>query len=91
MQGLRLEEGASYEHRCSPDGELRSVWGTDVYTADSSICTAAVHAGLIDAETGGGVTFEMVEGPESYSGSEANGVTSKDYGAFATAFTFPTS
>ncbi|MCB0970420.1 MAG: hypothetical protein KDA97_02720 [Acidimicrobiales bacterium] len=89
---LALPVGMTWELDCEAGGDPSgSVWGSDPYTADSNVCTAAVHAGLIDAETGGGVTFEMVEGPESYSGSEANGVTSKDYGAFATAFTFPTS
>lgn len=88
VQGLRLEEGASYEHRCSPDGELRSVWGTDVYTADSSICTAAVHAGLIAVDEGGAVAVEVVAGQDSYEGTEANGVVSSAYGSFGLSYRF---
>src|SRR6185369_6390652 len=32
---------------CSTNGTLHSVWGSDIYTSDSSICSAAVHSGLI--------------------------------------------
>lgn len=73
---------------CRADGEAASVWGTDVYTSDSSICTAAVHAGLIDLADGGEVTFRIIEGQESYEGSEANGVTTSDYGSWDASFEF---
>ena len=52
------------------------MWGTDTYTADSKICTAAVLEGLITVEDGGEVTIEVIEGLDSYEGSTANGVTS---------------
>ena len=88
---LAVPVGMTWELDCEAGGTADGrVWGSDPYTADSNICTAAVHAGLIDAEAGGTVTFEVIEGPESYEGSEANGVTTDDYGAFDKAFTFPT-
>ena len=52
------------------------MWGTDIYTDDSSICTAAAHARLITLEEGGEVTFAFTEGPDVYPASERNGVTS---------------
>ena len=73
---------------CEPNGAPGSVWGTEVYTEDSSICTAAAHAGLITVEEGGEVTFELVEGQDAYEGSEANGITSNDFGAYGGSFRF---
>ena len=82
------EVGAEFTVMCREGGEPDSVWGTDVYTNDSSICTAAVHAGLIDQGESGEVTFEVVGGQDSYDGSTAHGVTSLDYGEWETSFTF---
>lgn len=64
-----------------------TVWGTETYTDDSGICRAAMHAGVIDAE-GGNVTVNIVGGLDSYTGSEANGVESRDYGAWSGSFEF---
>jgi hypothetical protein len=73
---------------CSSGGTVHNVWGTDVYTSDSSVCTAAVHAGLITLEDGGEVTLHLLDGQDSYTGSEANGVTSLDYGSWGSSFEF---
>lgn len=64
------------------------MWGTDVYTNDSSVCTAAVHAGLIDFEAGGVVVIEMRPGESSYIGTTANGVTTQSYGSWGGSFVF---
>ena len=64
------------------------MWGTDVYTDDSSICTAAVSAGLITFQAGGSVTIEIRQGQSSYAGSTRNGVTSKGYGSWNGSFVF---
>jgi hypothetical protein len=64
---------------CPGPGTAGSVWGTDVYTDDSSVCTAAVHAGRITLETGGRVTIQMMPGQMMYAGSERNGVTTSDW------------
>lgn len=77
---------------CGCDTEAAAsgrVWGSGPYTDDSRICRAAVHAGVIDAE-GGTMTFTVVDGQESYSGSEANGVESRDYGAWGGGFVLET-
>ena len=63
--------------------------GTGTYTDDSSICTAAVHAGLITLANGGKVTIEIAPGANSYSGTTANGVTSSSYDSWSGSFTFP--
>lgn len=64
-----------------------SVWGTDIYTADSAICRAAVHAGAIGGD-GGTVSIIAVGGQPSYVGSDRNGVVSAEYGAFGASFMF---
>ncbi len=55
------------------------VWGTDVYTDDSYLPTAAVHAGILqDGETKQ-VFVRLLPGRESYTGSNRNGVMSQDW------------
>ncbi len=64
-----------------------AVYGNGVYTDDSKICRAAVHAGEI-TPGGGHVAFAMRKGQPSYEGNKKNGVTSKSWGAFKGSFTF---
>lgn len=85
----RGEDGTRVAYLCPPDGELGSVWGSGPYTDDSSVCSAAVHAGLINPVEGGRVVIEIAPGAESYAGSEANDVSSQDYGSWEGSFTFP--
>lgn len=85
----RGKDGTRIELRCSPDGRIGSAWGTGTYTDDSSVCTAAVHAGLITAADGGTVVFVVAPGEASYRGSTANGVTTQGYDAYQGSFTFP--
>lgn len=56
-----------------------SVWGTGVYTSDSHLCTAAVHSNVIEANTGGDVSYTMLPGRSIYCGSTREGVTAKSY------------
>lgn len=64
-----------------------TVWGSDIYTNDSRICRAAVHAGAIPA-SGGQVHIRPVPGQQSYVGGTANGVTTTDYGSWGGSFSF---
>ncbi|MHC5595814.1 MAG: LCCL domain-containing protein [Nostoc sp.] len=77
-----------FSYRCLSDGRVGTVWGTDTYTNDSSICTAAVHAGLITARDGGVVTIKVRPGASSYIGTTRNGVTTTGYGSYTGSFTF---
>ena len=84
---LRGRNGQRFTHACPAGGPSSGrLWGTDVYTDDSSICTAAVHAGLINIAAGGTVTIEIRPGASSYKASTRNGVASKSYGAYAGSF-----
>jgi hypothetical protein len=85
----RDQDGRRIAFLCPPDGEITSVWGTETYTDDSSVCSAAVHAGIINPIEGGRVVIEIAPGELTYEGTEANGVTSQDYGSWDGSFTFP--
>lgn len=78
--------GEFVEYACPGGGALGSVWGTGTYTDDSSVCTAAVHAGAISRSSGGAVTIEILGGLASYCGSTRNGVTSRDWGNWIGSF-----
>ncbi|MFD3618728.1 LCCL domain-containing protein [Streptomyces sp. NPDC058676] len=78
-QNLEAPVGKRLTVACPGSGELGTVYGTDLYTDDSSICTAAVHAGGISIGEGGKVTIIIRDGAAKYIGSERNGVTSEDW------------
>ena len=56
-----------------------TIWGTDLYTDDSSLATAAVHAGILREGERGVVRVSILPGQASYGGSTRNGVTSEPY------------
>ncbi|MBT0962804.1 LCCL domain-containing protein [Denitromonas iodatirespirans] len=64
-----------------------TIWGTDVYTGDSYLCSAAVHAGAMP-RTGGAITVYREAGRDLYVGSARNGVRSHDYGHSASSIRF---
>ena len=64
-----------------------TVWGTDVYTNDSALCRAALHAGVIPPG-GGRITALREAGHDLYVGTSRNGVTTSDYGPYAQSVRF---
>jgi hypothetical protein len=79
----------SADFTCNCEGdESGNVFGTDIYTLDSSICRAAVHAGAITS-AGGSVTVRSAAGCPKYSGKAQNGVTSSDWASYPSSFFFP--
>lgn len=87
---MRGRNGQRVSYFCPPGGAIGNLWGSGLYTDDSSICTAAVHAGLINTYNGGDFTIEIRPGAGSYQGSRRNGVSSKGYGGFQGSFVFVT-
>ena len=77
--------GATYYFRVTgeADGPL---WGTDIYTGDSAIAAAAVHAGLVKAGETAVVKVTVEQPLAQYQGSVRNGVTSHDFGRYGTAY-----
>jgi thiol-disulfide isomerase/thioredoxin len=62
------------------------VWGSEVYTGDSSIETSAVHAGALKVGERGYIEITRVDPPENFKGGENNGVRTRPWGKFSTAF-----
>jgi hypothetical protein len=83
---FKQDPGQTYTFECPTNGTAVAVWGSDVYTADSSICTAAVHAGKLTLEDGGEVTIEMRPGRSVYGSTTRNGITSNTFGEFPHSF-----
>jgi hypothetical protein len=82
--------GSNQSLQCRCDARTTrsgNVWGTRIYTDDSAICRAAVHAGVI-GERGGIVTLWARPGRRSYNGSYSNGVRSRDYGRWSGSYEF---
>lgn len=64
------------------------IWGTGIYTADSDICSAAVHAGALAPGNTAAVTVKALPGCGEYTGSIANGLTSSDFSSYSHSFGF---
>jgi hypothetical protein len=77
--------GASYYFRVrgAVDGPL---WGTDIYTADSALSAAAVHAGLVKAGQTAVLKVTAVAPLPQYQGCVRNNVTSHDFGRYGSAY-----
>jgi hypothetical protein len=73
----RGANGQMFRYECPPDGTPGGVWGTDIYTDDSSVCTAGVHAGVITRAAGGMVRIIIRPGIGAYHGSSRNGITTE--------------
>lgn len=84
----RLDQEFTFD--CPKNGVLGSVYGTDLYSYDSSICTAAVHRGIISSRRGGRVTILIRAGAASYRGTSRNGVSSRNNSASGSSFSFVT-
>ena len=73
--------------RCGRTEGDANVWGTDVYTDDSELCHAALHAGVI-TQAGGVVRVTRAPGRSSYAPSTRNGVSSSQYPAWGGSIVF---
>ena len=85
MVDLAQSVGATYYFRVTGNA-AGSIWGTDVYTGDSAIAAAAVHAGIVKADESAVVKITVEKPLAQYQGSIRNGVTSHDYGQYGTAY-----
>jgi LCCL domain len=81
MHGLCETVGATYYFRVTgvTEGQL---WGTDIYSGDSTIGAAAVHAGLLKLGETAFLKVTVVTPPEKFPGTVRNGVTSTEYGRY---------
>lgn len=85
---FRGQNGLRVIFKCPAGGTIGTVYGTGVYTDDSKVCSAAVHAGLITPAAGGTVTVKILPGRPNYSASTKNGVTSNAYASWSGSYSF---
>ena len=81
--------GITFIFRVTGDKE-GPIWGgkDNVYTTDSQIATAAVHAGMLQAGQKGIVRIKMLPGRNSYPAVTRNGLTSHDFGEWDGSYQF---
>jgi hypothetical protein len=85
MLELAHDIGANYYFRVRGDTEGQ-VWGTDIYTGDSLLSVAAVHAGLVKPGDTAVVKVTVVQPLSAYQGSIRNNVKSYDFGRYGSAY-----
>ncbi len=87
VESLRYGAGATFVANCGEGcGDSAKVWGDGLYTKDSPICKASIHAGVI-GKSGGKVKVTVQPGQDSYKGSTKNGITTETYGSFGGSYT----
>lgn len=85
---MSMSPGDGLTCSCEPGStETGTVWGSGPYTSDSSVCRAALHAGVIDAD-GGTLRLRALPGRSGYSASRRNGVETRGWGANGGSFDF---
>ena len=85
MQDLCETPGTTYYFRVT-GAASGGLWGTDIYTGDSELAVAAVHAGAIKLDETAVVRVTVMPPLAQYQGSIRYGVTSHDYGRYGTAY-----
>ena len=78
-----LGQEFQFEVTGAPGGSL---WGTDLYTLDSSLAATAVHAGVLKSGERGVVKVTILAGQPAYAGSVRNGITSQNWGSYDGSF-----
>ena len=63
-----------------------SVWGTDIYTTDSTLALVAVHAGVLKDGEEGIVKVTFAPGQSTYEGTARNGVTSSAWESYGLSY-----
>jgi hypothetical protein len=82
LSGFRGQDGTTLAFTVTGDAN-GAIWGDGIYTDDSPLATAAVHAGLLRPGETGLVGVEILPGQDDYAGAERNGVASGRYGSWA--------
>ncbi len=87
LTGYRNRVGQSFQFTVT-GASFGAVWGTDVYTDDSFIGTAAVHAGVLRVGETKTVTVVILAGQASYPATTRNGIASASWPAWGGSYSF---
>ena len=82
----RSNVGSIYYFRVTGQ-DSGNIYGTDVYTDDSQLATAAVHAGVLARGQQGVVKVTILPGQPRYQGSFRNGINSHSWGMWRSSYT----
>jgi Ca2+-binding EF-hand superfamily protein len=77
--GLKAEPGEFFYFEVT-GARAPGVWGTDVYPIYCPMATAAVHAGVLKVGETRYIKVTVLQGEQSYEGTERHGVTSHPFG-----------
>lgn len=77
--------GKTYTFRVTGSGS-GSLWGTEVYTLDSTLAAAAVHMGVLKVGQTGNVKVTILGPSVGFVGSTRNGLTSSNYANYPGAY-----
>jgi hypothetical protein len=89
LAGFAGQVGRTYVFRVTGAGgqqgqlQMGGVWGTGVYTTDSALALAAVHAGILRAGQTGAVRVTLMGNVPAFMGSFQNGINSGNYPGYA--------
>ncbi len=87
LVGYRNKVGQAFQFTVTGTA-TGAVWGTDVYTDDSAVGAAAVHAGVLSIGETKTVTLTVLPGQSSYTASSRNGIRSSAWGSWAGSYSF---
>ncbi len=86
LKAFESQQGKVFAFKVTGTAAGGSVWGTDVYTTDSKLSMAAVHAGIVKVGETGIVHLKIIASPASFAGSSRHGITTSNYGAYTAAY-----
>ncbi|PAA76877.1 hypothetical protein BOX15_Mlig023956g1, partial [Macrostomum lignano] len=87
LSSYKSKVGQCFEFRVT--GRLRgNVWGSGIYTADSSLSKAAVHAGIVRNGQTKYIRVRVLRGRSSYRSTRRNGVKTRRYGRYRLSYKF---
>ena len=87
LVGYRNKVGQTYQFTVT-GASSGAVWGNEIYTDDSTVARAAVHAGVVGVGETKTVTVTILGGQTTYGASTRNGVTSASWGAWPGSYAF---
>jgi hypothetical protein len=95
VENVQADPGALYAYNNSvgrtfyfrvTGNNQRTVWGSDIYTTDSGLAAAAVHAGAVKLGQTAVIKVTILPGQAAYGGSARNGIATSPWNNFPASF-----
>lgn len=72
-----FEQGSAYACICPSSPSSGAIYGSGIYTNNSNICIAAIHAGVLRKGANGPVILQIVSSPPVFRGKTQSGIKSE--------------